>query len=264
MVDKTDKKLKLDEESNNFFKEVENREKGVDKKGFMKYFNYEPTTLENRLLGQNTPGFKKSLDEIKKQITKLNKDERKSTNNKNKNDRLHTILSVIDRIYQFPEYKFLQGKQPDELQLPKRVKVSKKRFDMIRNIVQNAKNNSLQDLSNRSSLVNFNKSNKLLQDIQHSRITHKEAMKRINNICSDITKNINKESLNSNQVNLINILFMVNEIFAGEIKSVKANNESTLEVFEEKSDREKQESDEQLDTTGMSELESEKSVEQSG
>ena len=57
---------------------------------------------------------------------------------------------------------------------------------------------------------------------------------------------------------------MVNEIFAGEIKSVKANNESTLEVFEEKSDREKQESDEQLDTTGMSELESEKSVEQSG
>ena len=84
----------------------------------------------------------------------------------------------------------MQGKQPDELQLPKRVKVSKKRFYMIRNIVQNAKNNSLQDRSNRSSLVNFNKSNKLLQDIQHSRITHKEALKRINNICSDITKNI--------------------------------------------------------------------------
>ena len=156
----------------------------------MKYFNYKPTALENKLLGQNTPGFKKSLDEIKQQMIKLNKDERKSTINKNKNDRLHTILSVIDRIYQFSEYKFLQGKQPDELQLPKRVKVSKKRFYMIRNIVQNAKNNSLQDRSNRSSLVNFNKSNKLLQDIQHSRITHKEALKRINNICSDITKNI--------------------------------------------------------------------------
>ena len=233
----------------------------------MKCFNYEPTALENKLLGQNTRGFKKRLDEIKQRMIKLNKDERKSTNNQNKNDRLHTILSVTDRIYQLSEYKFLQGKQPDELQLPKRVKVSKKRFDMTRNIVQNAKNNSLQDRSNRSSLVNFNKSNKLLQNIQHSIffiITHKEAMKRINNICSDITKNINKESLNSNQVNVINILFMVNEIFAGEIKSVKANNEGTLEVFEEKSDREKQESDEQLDTTGMSELESEKSAEQSG
>ena len=29
----------------NFFKEIEKREQGVDKKGFMKYFNYEPTAL---------------------------------------------------------------------------------------------------------------------------------------------------------------------------------------------------------------------------
>ena len=35
----------------------------------------------------------------------LNKDERNSTNNKNENDRLNMILSVIDRIYQFFEYK---------------------------------------------------------------------------------------------------------------------------------------------------------------
>ena len=65
----------------------------------MKCFNYEPTALENKLLGQNTGGFKKRLDEIKQRMIKLNKDERKSTNNQNKNDRLHTILSVTDRIF---------------------------------------------------------------------------------------------------------------------------------------------------------------------
>ena len=42
------------------------------------------------------------------------------------------ILSVIDRIYQFFEYKFLPGEQPDESNLPKWVKVSKQRFDVIK------------------------------------------------------------------------------------------------------------------------------------
>ena len=51
------------------------------------------------------------------------------------------MLSVIDKIYQFYEYKFLMGKQSDEIKLLKWVKVSKKRFDMIKSKVQNAKNN---------------------------------------------------------------------------------------------------------------------------
>ena len=55
---------------------------------------------------------------------------------------------------------------------------------------------------------------------------------------------------------------MVNGIFTRNIKSVEANNDGILEVFEEKSDRSKQESDEQPDTTNMSELESEESAEQ--
>ena len=49
------------------------------------------------------------------------------------------ILSAIDRINQFFEYTFLAGKQPDELQLLKWVKVSKKRFDRMKSKVQNAK-----------------------------------------------------------------------------------------------------------------------------
>ena len=80
------------------------------------------------------------MNEIKQQKIELNEDERNSTNNKNKNDELNNILSVINRIYQFFEYKFLLGEQPDESNLPKWVKVSKQRFDVIKKKLQNAKN----------------------------------------------------------------------------------------------------------------------------
>ena len=86
-------------------------------------------------------------------------------------------------------------------------------------------------------------------------------MKKINNIRNDITKIINNKSLNSNQLEVVNIIFMANEIFTGEIESVKANNEGTLEVFKKKSDREKK-SDEQPDTTHMPKLEGDESAEQ--
>ena len=55
------------------------------------------------------------MDEIKQQKIKLNKDDRNSTNNKNENDKLNNILSVINRIYQFFEYKFLSDKQPTQI-----------------------------------------------------------------------------------------------------------------------------------------------------
>ena len=42
------------------------------------------------------------------------------------------MLSVINRVYKFFEYKFLLGEQPDESNLPKWVKISKQRFDMIK------------------------------------------------------------------------------------------------------------------------------------
>ena len=84
------------------------------------------------LLSQNTQDLKKSLNEIKQQKVKLNEDERNSTNNKYKNDELNNILSVINRLYQFSEYKILPGEQRDESNLPKWVKVSKQRFDVIK------------------------------------------------------------------------------------------------------------------------------------
>ena len=51
------------------------------------------------------------------------------------------------------------------------------------------------------------------------------------------------QSLNFNQINVLNALFMVNEIFTGEIETVEANKEGNFKVFKEKSDKEKQESD---------------------
>ena len=85
------------------FKEIQNREKIIDKRKFKEYFSYEPNALINNLLSQNTQDLRKSLNEIKQQKIKLNEDERNSTNNKNKNDEFNNILSVINRIYQFFE-----------------------------------------------------------------------------------------------------------------------------------------------------------------
>ena len=47
------------------------------------------------------------MDEIEQQKIELNKGERNSKNNENENDRLNMILSVVDRIQQFFEHKFL-------------------------------------------------------------------------------------------------------------------------------------------------------------
>ena len=115
------------------------------------------------------------------------------------------ILSVVDRICQFFEYTFLPGEQPDQLKLPELVKVSKKTFTKIKSKVQNANKKKLQARPNRKNLIDLDKSNKLLKDIEHSKITYEEALKRINNIRSDIIKIINNESINSNQVEVINI-----------------------------------------------------------
>ena len=56
-----------------------------------------------KLLNRNTQVLKKILDKIKQQKIELYKDERNSTNNKNENERLNMIVSVIDRVYQFFE-----------------------------------------------------------------------------------------------------------------------------------------------------------------
>ena len=105
------------------------------------------------------------MDKIKQQKIELDKDERNSTNNKNENDRLNMILSVIDRIYNFFEYKFLSDKHSDKLKLQKWVNVSKERLNETLSIITNAKNYGLKTnrdgrditLDDPQSLVPFTK-----------------------------------------------------------------------------------------------------------
>ena len=68
------------------------------------------------------------------------------------------------------------------------------------------------------------------------------------------------QSLNLNQINLLNILFMANEIFTRESESVEVNKEGIFEVFKEKLGKKKQVYDEQLDTRDMPKLDSEESA----
>ena len=119
------------------------------------------------------------MDEIKQQKIKLNENERNCTKNKNENVKLNNILSVINRIYQFFEYHSFSGEQSDESNLPKWVKVSKERFDVMKKKVQNAKINNLQTRPKGSKIININESNKLIYEIEYSQITYEEALKGI-------------------------------------------------------------------------------------
>ena len=149
--------------------------------------------------------------------------------------------------------------QTDEPNLPKWISVIKQRFDVIKSKVQNAKkNNNLQARPKKGKAININLSNKLLHEIENSQITYGEALKRIENIRSDINKLISMQSLNLNQINLLNILFKVDEIFTWKGESVGVNEKGNLEIFKEKSNKEKQKSDEKPNTTDITELESEK------
>ena len=52
--------------------------------------------------------------------------------------------------------------------------------------IQNAKKNNVQARPKRGSPIYFNKLSKLIQDIQHGKITHEEALKIITDIRDDI------------------------------------------------------------------------------
>ena len=132
---------------------------------------------------------------------------------------------------EFFEYKFLPGEKSDESNLPKWIKVSKQRFDVIKKKIQNAKINNLQARPKGGKVININESNKLLHEIENSQITYEEALKRIKNILSDINKLVSAQCINLNQANMLNIIFMVNEIFTGERESVEVNEKDDLKIF---------------------------------
>ena len=159
--------------------------------------------------------------------------------------------------------------------LPNWVKVSKKRFDTIKNGVQKAKRDNLQARPPHTSPINFDNLNKLIQDILNGNITHEEALNKMPDIDNNFTKIIGLETYYPNQIKVVNIYYMVSKIFTGEAKELVENNEGKLILKKSKSDysdeqkesntaRQKfaKQANEQPDTTDMPELESEESAEQ--
>ena len=74
------------------------------------------------------------------------------------------------------------------------VKVSKGRFNVIKKKVQNTKINNLQARPKVSKVISIYESYKLLQEIENSQTTYEEALKRIENIRSEINKIISMQS----------------------------------------------------------------------
>ena len=75
-----------------------------------------------------------------------------------------------------------KSKDLELTELPKWIKVSKKRLNTTKNVVQNARQNNSQARPQHSSPINFDNSNKLIQDIIHGNITHEEALNKMADI----------------------------------------------------------------------------------
>ena len=73
-------------------------------------------------------------------------------------------------------------------------------------------------------------------------------------ILGDIKKFNSLTSFTQNQLKVVNALFMVDEVFTGKVKVYELNNEGKYELFDEKFDIDRKESDEQLDTTNKPEI----------
>ena len=137
------------------------------------------------------------------------------------------ILSVIDRIDQFVEYKFLPVKQPDKLKLLKWVKVNKERFNEILNIITKAKNDEFKtNVDGRETTIDNAES--LLKDILSGKINKSQFKKRCNNIIDDVDAILQKPMLTRSQKKKVEILSLLTEI--PKFKDKKQMNNQTLQI----------------------------------
>ena len=117
------------------------------KKKFNKLKTVDPQTKENKVLKTKVLD---NVGDLFNELYYVNKDkyneEKDGLNTKNKKLFYYKKLRLTDDYqYKLEEKKQIskkpdkKGKQPDELRLPKWVKVSKQRFDVIKKKVQNEK-----------------------------------------------------------------------------------------------------------------------------
>ena len=113
-------------------------------------------------------------------------------------------------------------KKPDmsDKALPHWVKVSKKKFDTIKNAVQKAKRDNLQARPHHAGPINFHNSNKLIQDILNGNIGYEEALNKMADIDNNFAKIIWLESYYPNQIKVENIYYIVSKSFTGEAKEL--------------------------------------------
>ena len=112
--------------------------------------------------------------------------------------------------------------------LPNWVKINKHRFNIIKNVVRNARKNNLQARPQHASPINFDKSHKLIQDIAHGNITYEETLNKMADIDKNFAEIIGLESYYPNQIKMVNIYYMVSEIFTRETKELVEKNEGKL------------------------------------
>ena len=138
------------------------------------------------------------------------------------NNRDNVIKAFENKVFPFSDgfQKKKESGMSDKL-LQNWVKVGKKRLDRIKNQIQKAKDNNLQARPERGSPIYLNEPYKLIQDIEHGKITHEEVLRRITNIRNDIKILDNLDNFNENQDKVLNAYFMVDEIFTGELKWYK-------------------------------------------
>ena len=145
------------------------------------------------------------------------------------------ILSVIDRIYQFFEYKFLPCEQLYKINLPKWLNVSIKIFNEILSIITKAKNNGI-EVNVDGTKITLDNAERILKVIASGKIDRSEFKRECNNMADDVKAILQKPMLKRSQKKMVEALSMLKEI-------PKPN-------------------DEQPDTTDMYELESEESAAQ--
>ena len=258
LFDKTDKRSKLDEKTKNFFKEIENR--GKDKEPKL-------TALPKWLSSKND--FNEAIKDIRTDTNYVKSD---SANKKVFNDldnlindiknkkatrkitikKIGNIVSDLDQQRQ-KESTVFQNKmidvfyylfnslgissQPGRLMLPKWLKISEKRFNEILSIVTEAKNNGFRtNLDGRE--ITLDNVESFLKDLGNGKIDGREYKERYNNNVDDVEAIVNKPMITKNQEKMAKNLSLLKEILNPGNKKI----------------------DEQLDTTNMSELESEESV----
>ena len=92
----------------------------------------------------------------------------------------------------------------------------------------------MQARSRHASLINFDNSNKLIQDIADRNITYEEALNKMADINDNFAKVTKIKSFNPNQIKVTNTYFMVSEIFTGETKKIMENDEGEFYFFNQK------------------------------